>query len=157
MLDLPAIESLLPHRGTMLLLDRIIRFDGDCLLAEYSPRPHAWYADPAGNMPGWVGIELMAQTVAAYVAMKKRLAGLPPKMGAMRGTRCYQSQRVSVAESGCFAAGRVLQIQAHEDYVDDSGLAAYDCAIGRDGEVLATATLKVYEPADFETFIQGRV
>ena len=137
----------------MLLLDRVVCFDGDCLTAEYSPRPDAWYADAAGHMPGWLGIELMAQTVAAHVAMKKSLAGLPPKKGALLGTRRYQS--TAAGSAGFFPAGQVLRIGVREDFSDASGLAAYNCTIERAGEIQATATLKVYEPADFETFLQG--
>ena len=150
--DFPAIDELLPHRGTMLLLDRVTDFDGDCLIAEYAPRPDAWYAGSSGDMPGWLGIELMAQAVAAHAAMKKRLAGLPPKMGALLGTRCYQSSSLA---SGCFSAGQVLRIRVQEDFQDDSGLAVYGSVIERDGVVLATATLKVFEPVDFELFMQG--
>jgi len=149
---IPTIDVLLPHRGTMLLLDRATDFDGDSLVAEYSPRPDAWYTDRSGNMPGWLGIELMAQTVAAHVALKKRLAGLPIKMGALLGTRCYEGRRLI---SGGFSVGQVLRIRVQETFRDDSGLAAYACSIGEGGRELATAILKVYEPDDFEAFIQG--
>ena len=150
--EFPPIEALLPHRGTMLLLDRVTDFDGDCLIAEYSPRPKAWYVDGAGDMPGWFGIELMAQAVAAHVALKKRAAGLQPKMGALLGTRCYQAFSLV---SGGFPVGQVLRIRVQENFRDEGGLAAYDCSIAHDDTVLATATLKVYEPEDFESFMQG--
>ncbi len=147
---LPPIEDLLPHRGTMLLLDRVTEFSGDTAVAEYAPRADAWYADAAGNMPGWVGIELMAQAVAAHVALAKRLVGLPVKMGALLGTRAYRANAVS------FAAGCILQIRAREVFRDESGLAAYECAIACGGTPMAEAVLKVYEPEDFGQFMQGK-
>lgn len=147
--NIPMVEKLLPHRGTMLLLDRVADFEGDCLVAEYSPRQGAWYADDSGNMPGWLGIEVMAQTVAVHVAMKKRQAGLPGRMGALVGTRAY---RTSV---GSFAAGEVIRIRVQETFRDETGLAAYACAIVKNGKILAESMLKVYEPDDFEVFIQG--
>lgn len=149
---LPPIEELLPHRGTMLLLDRATEYESSRLVAEYSPRPGAWYADASGNMPGWMGIELMAQAVAAHVAMNKRQAGLNPKMGALLGTRSYQ---ISPRLAGSFAAGRLLRIRVQEEFRDDSGLAAYDCSIVQNGETLATSMLKIYEPEDFELFVKG--
>ena len=146
---LPPIEELVPHRGTMLLLDRVVEFDPGRVVAEYSPRQGAWYVDEAGDMPAWFGIELMAQAVAAHVAMKKRLAGLPRKMGALLGTRSYEASVKS------FVAGQVVRIGAQEVFRDDAGLAAYDCVIVRNAETLATSTLKVYEPEDFESFMRG--
>lgn len=146
----PPIDDLLPHRGTMLMLDRVIEFSGNAVVAEYAPRADAWYADDAGNMPAWFGIELMAQAVAAHVAMTKRLLGLPVKMGALLGTRTY---RASVA---AFHAASVIEIRACEIFRDESGLAGYECAIGQDGALLAEALLKVYEPKDFGLFMQGK-
>ncbi len=145
----PPIEELLPHRGTMLLLDRVVDFSGEALVAEYSPRSSAWYADGADNMPGWIGIELMAQAVAAHVALKKRLAGQSPKMGALLGTRSY-----AMSSPGSFPAGQCLRVHVEESFRDESGLAAYECRIDDEGEALATSTLKVYEPDDFGTFMQ---
>lgn len=150
--EFPPITELLPHRGSMLLLDRVAEFETSGLVAEYSPRTDAWYADAAGNLPGWIGIELMAQSVAAHVAMNKRLAGLMPKMGALLGTRAYQ---MSPPSAGSFSAGQVLQISVQETFRDASGLAAYDCAIAQNGETLASAVLKIFEPDDFELFVQG--
>lgn len=148
----PPIEELLPHRGTMLLLDRVVEFETSGLVAEYAPRSDAWYADATGNLPGWIGIELMAQCVAAHVSMSKRKAGLTPKMGALLGTRAYQ---MSPPLSGSFSAGQVLRIRVQETFRDESGLAAYDCSITQNGETLARAMLKIFEPDDFELFVQG--
>jgi len=146
---LPPIEDLLPHRGTMLLLDRVVEFADDAVVAEYAPRADAWYADGSGNMPGWFGIELMAQAVAAHVALLKRQAGLPVKRGALLGTRAYRANAAS------FASGRVLEVRAREVFRDESGLAGYECAIAQGGAALADAVLKVYEPEDFGQFMQG--
>ena len=148
----PPITELLLHRGSMLLLDRVAEFETSTLVAEYSPRTDAWYADVSGNLPGWIGIELMAQSVAAHVAMNKRLAGLMPKMGALLGTRAYQ---MSPSIAGSFCAGQVLRIRVQETFRDESGLAAYDCSIVQNGKTLATSMLKIFEPDDFELFVQG--
>lgn len=146
---LPAIEELLPHRDTMLLLDRVTGFKDATTTAEYTPRRSAWYADARGHMPAWIGIELMAQTVAAHVGLTKRLVGEPPKMGALLGTRSYRS---AVPH---FKVNETLLICATMVYRDASGLGAYDCAIAGQDTELATATLKVFEPEDFQSFMNG--
>ena len=145
----PSIESLIPHRGTMLLLDRVIDFAPGLAETEYSPRRDAWYADDAGDMPAWIGIELMAQTIAAQVALTKRQQGSPPKPGVLLGTRSFASTVAS------FSGGQALRIRAVQLLQDPGGLGAYECTIQQQGSTLASATLKVYEPDDFEHFIQG--
>ena len=152
---LPPVTELLPHRAPMLLIDRVVDFGNDALVAEYAPRADAWYADACeagGAMPGWIGIELMAQAVAAHVALKKRQSGLPPKMGALLGTRSYRMLRPAVAS---FPAGQTLRIAVAENFRDASGLAAYECRIEDGAGILAQALLKVYEPDDFGSFVQG--
>ena len=144
---LPSVDDILPHRGDMLLIDRLLQFDESQLVAECLPKTDAWYSD-GGDMPCWVGIELMAQTIAAHVGLQKRSQGLPPKPGVLLGTRRYQ------ATTGRFVAGHPLQITARRNYLDDSGLGAYECRI-LDGErELASATVKVFEPADFNAFLK---
>lgn len=133
----------------MLLLDRVIAFDSESTIAEYSPHDDAWYADEQGNMPAWIGIELMAQTIAAHVGLIKHRMGAPLKMGALLGTRRYTS------EQAAFAAGKKLHIMAKMIYRDPTGLGAYECHISTDGEELASGTVKVFEPDDFQTLLQA--
>jgi len=148
-MTLPPIADLLPHRGTMLLLDRVLAFDAESASAECTPRRDAWYADTNGDMPAWIGIELMAQTVAAQIGLHKRSAGEPPKHGVLLGTRRYAATRPA------FAAGEALLIRAVLAYRDASGLGAYDCSILAGGAEIASATLKIFEPDDFKTFQQA--
>ena len=143
----PAIESLLPHRGTMLLVDRLVHFESGAASVEFTPQCDAWYADAQGRMPAWFGIELMAQAVASHVAMVRRAQGLAPKLGALLGTRRLE------AKVAHFASGVPLRIQVREEFRDESGLAAYACQIENPDAVVATATLKVYEPEDFASFL----
>lgn len=145
----PAPETLLMHSGDMLLLDRITAFDAECTMTTYRPQAQAWYADQDGNMPAWMGIELMAQTIAAHVGLLKQQQGLPPKQGVLLGTRRYH------AHVPAFAADTLLEIKVSVAFRDDSGLGAYDCVINSATGVVAEATLKVYEPEDFQSFLQG--
>jgi predicted hotdog family 3-hydroxylacyl-ACP dehydratase len=147
----PPIEDIIAHRGNMLLIDRLVDFDAESCRAEYTPKAGAWYADADGNMPAWIGVELMAQTVAAYVGMQKRNANQPPKQGVLLGSRSYKT------EASVYAAGEALRMEARAVFRDDRGLGAFECQISRADkkEVLATAMLKVYEPDDFDAFMKG--
>lgn len=142
------IQEIIPQSGIMLLLDRLVTADEKNTVAEYKPKPKQWYSDADGEMPAWIGLELMAQTVAAHVGEKKRRAGLSTKPGVLAGTRRYR------AEVPRFSVGIVLSIHVTLVYEDESGLSAYDCNIQNDNSTLAKATLKVFEPNEFKTFLQ---
>jgi predicted hotdog family 3-hydroxylacyl-ACP dehydratase len=145
---MPPIEELVPHRGTMLLLDRVVATDEMSIEAERTVPAQAWYLDEGGAMPAWVGIELMAQAIAAHASLRSRALGEPPKRGLLLGTKAFRAAVPRVAP------GEHLRVVARVLFRDDGGFAAYDCAIRSQAGELASATLKVFEPPDFEAFIQ---
>lgn len=146
----PPIEELLPHRGNMLLLEAMTAADDEHACCRARPEAQEWYADENGAMSAWVGIELMAQAIAAHVALIARRAGKPPRPGVLLGTRAYK------ANASRFPAGAELLVSARLSYRDDSGLGAYDCTLAdAKGVELATAALTVFEPVDFDKFIRG--
>ena len=101
--------------------------------------PNAWYALPDGSMPGWFGIELMAQTVAAWSGHEKYSDGGQPRPGYLLGTRRYKSR------SSSSPPGTILEIEVRQEFRDSSGLGAFECEIIVDGLVVASAIVKVYE------------
>jgi predicted hotdog family 3-hydroxylacyl-ACP dehydratase len=133
-------EELLVHRSPLLLLDRIVQAADESCTAEASVDPAAWYADLDGSMPGWFGIELMAQTAAACSGSRKVAAGRSPLIGYLLGTQRYDCQVPR------FPAGALLRIETRLLFQDESGLGAFACEISHDGQVLARATLKAFDP-----------
>lgn len=138
----PSIDRLLPHRGCMLLLDRVVAAGEDRLRAAAVVGGETWYADADQGMPAWVGMELMAQAVAAYVGLECHRRGEPVKMGFLLGSRAYRARVLA------FARGQALEIEAVLSYREANGLGAFDCRILDRDSVLAEATIKVYEPDD---------
>ncbi|MBN3810163.1 hypothetical protein G3N97_13835, partial [Paraburkholderia sp. Ac-20347] len=53
-----------------------------------------------------------------------------------------------------FAAGAPLRVSVNELLRSDEGHGAYGCTIEQDGVLCAEATIKVYQPHDFQTFIE---
>jgi len=133
-------SDLVVHRPPLLLLDAIQEATEAHCIAQTRVDPGAWYADAEGSMPGWFGIELMAQTCAAYSGDRKRLAGQEPCVGFLLGTQSYTSQ------VSAFPAGAVLEVEARLFYLDESGLSAFACEIRHLGQPVACATLKTFEP-----------
>ena len=131
---------LVPHRPPLLLIDTVREADGERCTTLTRVDPQAWYADPDGAMPAWFGLELMAQTIAAYSGNRQRAQGLAPRYGYLLGTRDYRSEVAS------FPAGALLEVDVKVHYSDALGLSAFSCELKREGNLLATAILKVFEP-----------
>jgi len=132
--------QLLAHRPPMLLLESILAADDRHCTARVRVDPGAWYALPDGSAPGWLGLEWMAQTIAAYSGHRNQGQGRPPKPGYLLGTRRYQCDRPS------FPAGAVLEVDAAMSDADPAGISAFQCEIRDRGVTVAQAVLKVYEP-----------
>ena len=146
---LAPIESILPHRGTMLLLAGVESCDDECLAAVAHVNPAAWYADTRGNMPAWIGIELMAQAIAAHVGLLSTRDGQPARPGVLLGSRKYE------ACVPAFEQGQPLRVEARELLRGAEGHGAYECTISAGGQRLANAIIKVYQPTNFQAFIEG--
>ncbi|WP_094779870.1 hotdog family protein [Paraburkholderia ribeironis] len=145
------IEAIIPHRGTVLLIDAIDTFSDDALTAHATVDAHAWYADTAGAMPAWIGIELMAQAIAAHVALLAMRGGGCARLGVLLGSRSYKALQPA------FASGACLLIRVTEFLRSEEGHGAYECTI-HDGDVCcAEAVVKIFQPPDFQSFIEGSV
>ena len=105
-MTMPPIVDLLPHSGAMVLLDRVISADDDNLCAEVRIHAGSMLATPQG-VGAWVGIEYMAQAIAAHAGWKARRRQQPVKVGFLLGSRKYQ------AGVPYFAPGSVLRVHVH--------------------------------------------
>lgn len=76
------IETILPHRGKMMLLSRVTDYHiSGKVRAEYDITQSCLFYDAeAGGVPSWVGFEFMAQTISAYSGLRDR-EGIKPKIG----------------------------------------------------------------------------
>ena len=135
------MDAWVPHRGAMSLLDRVEHVDEHGVVA--------WVTVPAeglfttdGGVPAWVGIEYMAQAVAAWSGARSRTGGGSPRIGFLLGSRRYE------AREPVFAAGAELRVSAVCELVGDNGLGMFDCRIEHAGRELATARLSVFEPPE---------
>ena len=147
--DIP-VRELLPHDPPMVLLDRAVSYTESELVAEVDIRPDSILCE-ADGVPGWVGIEYMAQAVAAHAGYQGRLAGEPPRIGYLLGTRSYQ------ASLAVFPIGATLTVKIQALFVE-MGLGAFACRIELDGPI-AIAKINVYQPTDdsMENIDSGRI
>jgi predicted hotdog family 3-hydroxylacyl-ACP dehydratase len=135
------ITEILPHGANMVVIDRLVAHDDARSVASVTVRRDSKFCEESG-VPAWVGIEYMAQTVAAHAGFDARLRGKAPAIGFLLGTRSYECR---VAE---FALGSELEITV-ELLFTEAGLASFNCVI-ESGEVLAAAVISIYRPDDEE-------
>jgi predicted hotdog family 3-hydroxylacyl-ACP dehydratase len=148
-MTLPDIDTLVPHSGAMSLLDRLVAADTETLDAEVAIGPDTLFLE-ADGVGAWVGIEYMAQAVAAHAGHGARLRGEAVRVGFLLGTRRYTCTRP------VFPVGSVLRIHVERVLQGENGLGAYDCRIGdaSDGAPIASATITVFQPDNVEEFLQ---
>jgi predicted hotdog family 3-hydroxylacyl-ACP dehydratase len=148
-MNLPDIRTLVPHDGAMSLLGRLLAADAETLCAEVAIGADTLFlAD--GAVGAWVGVEYMAQAVAAHAGFGARLRGEPVRVGFLLGTRRY------TCTVAAFPAGSVLHVHAQQVLKGENGLGAYDCRIvdGAGGAEWASATITVFQPDNVEEFLQ---
>jgi predicted hotdog family 3-hydroxylacyl-ACP dehydratase len=142
------VEAYVPHRGAMLLIDRLLEAGPTHAVAEVTVPADGLFMNE-GRMPGWVGLEYMAQAISAWSGVQHTAGGGTPRLGMLLGTRRYQ------AVVPDFAAGSVLRVEVNQEFVGDNGLGMFTCRILHQGAEVATARLSIYEPEDGETILKG--
>ena len=84
MIENEELETLIPHKGKMLLLSRVNEYNlkEGTLCAEYHINEDCLFYDPhSGGVPSWAGFEFIAQAISAYSGIRNREMGIKPKMG----------------------------------------------------------------------------
>ncbi|MDB5772034.1 MAG: beta-ketoacyl-ACP synthase [Burkholderia sp.] len=147
-MDLPDVRSLVPHAGQMMLLDRVLSADENNLCAEVVIRSDSMFCG-ADGVGAWVGIEYMAQAIAAHAGYTARLRGEPVKIGFLLGSRRYECARPA------FPIGSVLRVSIRCVLLGDNGLGAFACRIDGDHGVAASGTVSVFQPLDVNEFLNG--
>jgi predicted hotdog family 3-hydroxylacyl-ACP dehydratase len=131
------IAALIPHTGCMVLLERIIDYDEQGLTAELMVRGDRLFGD-GKTVPAWVGIEYMAQAIAAYGGVMAMQAEERIRLGFLLGSRRYTSNVAA------FKVGSRLTIRVNK-IIQDDNLRVFDCKIEGEG-VEVTAKLNVFQP-----------
>jgi predicted hotdog family 3-hydroxylacyl-ACP dehydratase len=79
-----ATSELVPHKGKMLLLDRVQNYsleDVNITTEIDISRNSLFYEDDLGGIPAWVAFEYMAQSISALSGIYGRTKGDKPKVG----------------------------------------------------------------------------
>lgn len=138
-LPLPAAE-LIPHRQTMLLVDKLIAYDrsngSGCVQA--GAQAGSIFSDRDGKFfEEVVVLEMMAQAYACLRGYEDRLAGCQPTLGFLVGVRHFNLQRrVELSEELTIEVA--TKIQVDDFFMADAAVMAAD--------KIAVAELKIWVP-----------
>ncbi|MCF4997803.1 3-hydroxylacyl-ACP dehydratase [Pseudomonas syringae] len=146
MTDWPLAE-LLPHAGDMILIDDILDVDDEQIRTRLTVRPDGLFNLPDGSLPAYLGIELMAQSVAAFAGCHARRKGDPVALGFLLGTRKFE------CNVEAFPAGSELVIHGIRSLEDDNGMGVFECHINAPG-IHASARLNVFRPPQAAQYLQ---
>ena len=147
-LTFPPLTELMPHRPPMLLLDRLVAAGETHAACEVGLRADGPFCGAAG-VPAYVGIEYMAQTVAAFSGWQRRCAGQPIEIGFLLGTPQFQSF------CDGFRIGQTLRVEVTHVWGGDQ-LARFSCTISdaQTGALLQQADLSVFKPTDLRAALE---
>ncbi|MDR2741602.1 MAG: 3-hydroxylacyl-ACP dehydratase [Treponema sp.] len=142
--------TLVPHKGKMLLLSRIIDYDLEkrTLKSEYDIGPSCiFYDSDLGGVPSWVGFEFMAQSISSLSGFTSRIKGEPPKAGVI----------MSISNIDFFYP--VFTSKAVIEIVEDVQLDkifTFNCSVYSDNKLFARGKLTVMDVDNVETLMKRR-
>jgi len=137
----PCVELLLPHDAPMILIDKIIDVSKLTIHCQVEINAGGMFFDKQINAtPAWVGIEFMAQTVAAWSGYHAWLKKSPSPIGFLLGSRRYNS------ECDIYRSDQILDIYA-EQLMENEGMSAFMCRIECEGKILASCQLNAFVPS----------
>ena len=142
------VTELVPHRDGMLLIDELLDDSVEVVQAALTVRSDLLFLQPEG-LPAWVGVELMAQTVAAWAGLRRLERGEEILLGFLLGTRKYE------CDVPFFPLGARLVMSAHQEMVSEQGLAVFICTIALDGKVVARASVNAFQPPNVQEFFDS--
>ncbi|WP_448549452.1 ApeP family dehydratase [Thalassotalea fusca] len=144
-----SLEQLISHREPMVLISGLQAYD--------SEQAHGWvdisadspfYNQELGGVPSYIGIEYMAQTIAAFAGANALDNNQEVKIGFLLGSRKFQT------EQSVFCQGTRLDIFVEQLYQEPSGLSVFDCKITHNNKIIAQAKVNTFQPDDASAIIE---
>ena len=152
MIEKEELQTLIPHKGKMLLLDRVIEYDIEhSIRAEYNITKDCLFYDPVLNgVPAWAGFEFMAQAISALTGIRKRAKGEKPKIGFILSIPLMRMEIPS------FKNGSSLEVYVKESDCTDM-IYTYEGEAFLENKKVMEGKLMVMELSDerFKNLIEG--
>lgn len=143
------VETLVPHAHPMILIDDILGYEQDCLMASVTIRPGVPFFVEGRGVAAHIAIEWMAQSCAALIGVQALDACRKVRLGFLLGTRNFS------AAIPWFRTGERLIVTVSLVF-HDTQMGVFDCVVARDLEqaTLAKAQLTTYQPEDATMLVE---
>ena len=115
---LPPVEDVLPHAGGMVFLSRVLSHERHRTVCEVEIDRQSLLGDVSGGVPAWIGLEYMAQCVAAHGGVAARRTQFRRKPCSFRfkevqiTIRVFRRPLAKVVELGTPARGAFSRLQS---------------------------------------------
>ncbi|WP_298771405.1 hotdog family protein [uncultured Shewanella sp.] len=137
------VTDYLPHDAPMIFIDKVIEYQTDMLVSEITITPQSPYFDASiAGVPNYVGIEYMAQTIAALAGIEAKERDDIIRIGFLLGSRKLQ------LHTPLYRLGKSYQTHVARLYQEDTGLAVFECKIIDKDNIIAEANINVFQPQD---------
>lgn len=152
----PAPAELIPQSGSMVLIDAIESSNEQTTTALVSIHKESLFLTPFNQVPSWVGIEYMLQTVAAHVFLHTPVSSVSMEDKRLKIGLFLGARRIELMADG-FAIGQTLRVLASVVW-QDQGMAVFDSSIELLNEktTLAKASLNVYQPKSLKELLEAK-
>lgn len=137
---LPHPGTFLPHEGTAILLDEVVRVDAEHACCRVHIGPSTRFLR-AGTVPATAAIEYMAQTMGVYTGFHARRKGGEVKPGFLLSVRGMH------LHTDAFHLGDTLQVHAKLVWGGEEAIGIFACQVERNGELVASGRLNAYQGA----------
>ncbi len=138
------VSELVPHKGKMLLLDRVRDYDlkENSITTEIDIcRNNLFYEEELGGVPVWVSFEYMAQSVSALSGICGRAKGEKPKTGFIMSVSVFK------ADVPVFKEGKTVVVNVQEKIRVDQAV-TFDGVAMVGNKVVVTAKINTVEVDD---------
>jgi len=144
------VEKLLPHSGDMVLIDQMIDYGDDYGVSKVKVDADSkFFEDNIGGIHAAIGLEWMAQTIAAIAGIEALQNNRPVQVGFLLGSRKYEPSK------SVFKLCEEYVIHVKQLYREENGLGAFQCTIHQGDALIADAKLNVFAPDNVEQFLKG--
>jgi len=141
MSNYPSIETLIPHSNPMIFVDEVVYATDESIHCRVKIKDtNLFFNHKLRAIPAYVGIEFMAQSIAAWSGYHANRQGKSSPIGFLLGSRRYN---VSVEQ---FPEGTILDIYA-EQVMENNGMAVFNGKIKHQEDEIAECQLNVYVPS----------
>lgn len=143
-----SVADYVPHRPPMRLVERILEVGPERAVTEARiEATNPFYRPGQAGVPGWVGLEYLAQTAAVWLGAECERAGRPIEPAFLLSSREFTAHR------SLFAEGETLHIEVKPDWMDRPLVAFTGRIVTEAGEPRVEAVFAAYQPEDLDTYL----